>query len=95
LLDGKHLGVRQTAETVAHAFVYNYKDHGFVIDDEEAKKYLGEIIKSDTEEYVLSNNIHNFLDDVSLFIKVFRNKSFSIVGKIDNDITFRDIKTDN
>lgn len=67
LLAGKKLPSGQTAATIAQRFVYGYKDHGFVIDRDEALEILGaDIVKSDSPEYKLANKIQEYLDSASL-----------------------------
>jgi len=70
----------QEPEQIAHQFVYEYKDHSFVIDKEEAKELLGDTIKINTNEYKFSNDIHRFLTDVNLMLDIFHSKSLAIVG---------------
>ena len=91
LLQGKELPENQDVYNVAATFVYAYKDHSFVIDREEAKIFLGEIVKSETEEYILGNKVHDFLERVSLFLDIFKRHSLSLVGTC-NDIMFTEIK---
>jgi hypothetical protein len=46
--------------SIAKRFVYGYKDHGFVIDRDEAADILGSvIIKTETQEYRLANLVSN------------------------------------
>jgi hypothetical protein len=88
LLTGRHLPTGQTPALVAHRFVYGYKDHGFVIDREEATEILGpNIVKSDTLEYKLANRIHEYLDNVNLAYKVFKNHNCKVVGDLNRGIT--------
>ena len=84
LLHGKSLPDDENIYSVAATFVYTYKDHSFVIDKEEAKNFLGEIIKSETEEYELGNKVHNFLERVSLFADIFKQHTLSMVGTCDD-----------
>lgn len=73
------------ASTIAHNLVYQYKDHGFCIDKDEAKKILGEdIVKFNTEECILGEKIQEFLEKVNLILKYEKNKFVSIVGSINN-----------
>lgn len=65
---------------IAHALVYEYKDHSFVIDKEEAKTYLGEIIKTNTDEYRLASDIHKFMNNLNWVMALFKKKNYSIVG---------------
>ena len=84
LLQGKKLPEGQNIYSVAATFVYTYKDHSFVIDKDEAKQFLGETIKTESDEYELGNEIHNFLDNVNLFADIFKQHTFSIVGTCDD-----------
>jgi hypothetical protein len=87
LLTGKRLPGGQTAATVANRFVYGYKDHGFVIDRDEATEILGaEIVKTDTVEYRLANSIQQYLDTVNLAYRAFRNHTCKILGDLNQGI---------
>jgi len=92
LLAGKELN--QTADEVAHKLVYEYKDHSFVIDKEEAKELLGEIVKVNTEEYKFGNEIHKFLNEVNIIIGIVNSKSLAIVGSA-RDFIISDKKKDD
>lgn len=92
LLSDKPLPANVTANAVAHKFVYGYKDHGFVIDIDEAKQILGEeIIKFDTPEYRLANRIHEYMENVNIAYRVFKNHRCKIIGTI-RDITVNKIE---
>ena len=53
---------KKTPKEIAQHLVYFYKDHGFVIDHDEAKSIFGDtIIKSNTDEYKLANEIYEQL----------------------------------
>lgn len=78
LLTGKKLP--KDIDEIAKNFVYEYKDHSFVIDKEEATKFLGDIIKVNTPEYMLANEIHQFMSTVNLIAGIFRKKNIGIVG---------------
>ena len=79
---------------IAHAFVYEYKDHSFVIDKEEAKKYLGDIIKVNTAEYRLANEIHKFMSNLNWIAGLVREKNLEIVGSY-KDFAITSIKKEN
>jgi len=67
---------------VAHQLVY--KDHSFAIDCDEIKSILGEdIIKVETPEYALSNQIHQYMERVNLAYSVFHQKYCSLTGRAD------------
>lgn len=92
LLAGKEL--KLTADEVAHKLVYEYKDHSFVIDKEEAKDLLGDIVKVNTNEYKFGNEIHKFLNEVNIIIGIFKSKSLAIVGS-PRDFIITDKKKDD
>ncbi len=84
---GKKLPPGQTPATIAQRFVYGYKDHGFVIDRDEALEILGaEIVKSDSNEYKLANRIQEYLDSASLAYRVIQNHRFKILGDLNQGI---------
>jgi hypothetical protein len=83
LLGGKHFPASQSAEQVARKFVYEYQDHGFVIDRDEAASILGnDIVKSDTAEYKLANQIHEYLEMVNLAYGFFKNHHCKLLGDL-------------
>ena len=87
LLAGKKLPSGQTAATVAQRFVYGYKDHGFVIDRDEATEILGsEIVKSDSSEYRLANTIHEYLANANLAYGFFKNHNCKLFGDLNQGI---------
>lgn len=92
LLAGKTL--KLTADEVAHKLVYEYKDHSFVIDKEEAIELLGDIIKVNTNEYKFGNEIHKFLNEVNIILGLFKSKSLAIVGS-SRDFIITDKKKDD
>lgn len=82
LLDGKQLP--KTIEEVAKNFVYEYKDHSFVIDKEEATKFLGDTIKVNSHEYELANAIHLFMGTLNLLAGILKKKNIAIIGSYKN-----------
>lgn len=72
---------------IANELVYKYKDHGFVIDKSEAIKILGEdIIKNNTAEYELGNNIYQFLESLSR-VAGYLNHNFYFIGGLNSEPT--------
>jgi membrane-bound ClpP family serine protease len=58
------------AHAVAEKLVKHYQDHSFVIDVNEAAELLGnEIVKVETPEYKLADEIYKFLYLVSIFLE--------------------------
>ncbi len=93
LLKGRSLPKSENGQSVEHSLVYEYKDHGFVIDKDEAKKILGDsIIKVDTPEYKLAEKIYTFLEEVGFMVKISKGKKLSLVGNINDGFSFRDDK---
>jgi hypothetical protein len=87
LLAGKELAKDRTAHSVSDQLVNLYKDHGFVIDIEEAKSLLGDkIIKTMTAEYVASNEIFKFLDLFKFIIESRHNERFYYGGGVDTGL---------
>lgn len=82
-----------SAEKISDRLVNGYKDHGFVIDKEEAKEILGEIVKYDTEEYGLSDKIYKFIEQFKLALWIVTNESYCINFSGDiSEFWFRKIK---
>jgi hypothetical protein len=89
LLTGKTLPNGKSAAEISLHLVQHYKDHGFVIDIEEALRLLGsDLIKEQTPEYELADEIYNLLDFVQLVAGV-NKKKFWIVGSLPDGITLR------
>lgn len=88
LLEGKELPKNQSPQKVAYSLVYSYKDHSFVIDKDEMKKYLGECIKVNSLEYNLSDSIYKFLDEVQILSKVLKKKDLAVVGDLSEEGIF-------
>jgi Serine dehydrogenase proteinase len=81
LIGGKSLPEPLTAHDVADYLVTHYKDHSFVIDSQQAMEILGKtIVKEQTPEYKLADEIYRFLDLVSLVLR-FYNKNCWLVGR--------------
>jgi hypothetical protein len=87
LLEGKELSKNRTAHSVSDQLVNLYKDHGFVIDIEEAKSLFGDkIIKTMTAEYAASNEIFKFLDLFQFLLDRGHDKRFYYGGGIDGGL---------
>jgi len=84
LLRGKTFPRGGTAAAIASHFVYGYKDHGFVIDKDEAKSVLGNIIEYNTPEYKLADRIYKFLDlfNIALWVIFSNEYSFDLIGSV-------------
>jgi hypothetical protein len=92
LLTGKGFPPGQTPGSIANRFVYGYKDHGFVIDRDEAAQILGTgIVRSETPEYTVANQIHEYLGIVNLAYQWFHTKYCRILGTIRDGIFISDM----
>lgn len=90
LLEGNEFAPNQTPKTLAEHFVNYYKDHGFVIDADEASKYLGEkVIHQNTQEYQFGNAVHESLEFLKFLLDVSSDKVFDYVGSIDSGLIIR------
>lgn len=71
---------------VAKRLVYGYKDHGFVIDKEEAREIFGkDIVKSNTPEYQIGNIIYSTLSRVEEWSKSIGHQ-FYFTGSLDSGL---------
>lgn len=90
LLEGNEFATNQTPKTLADHFVNYYKDHGFVIDADEASKYLGsKVIHQDSQEYQFGNAVHESLDVLKFLLDVSSDRVFDYVGSIDAGLLIR------
>ncbi len=78
---------RSDAKEIARRFVYEYKDHSFVIDREEAGKILGATIKTGTPEYRFGNLTHVVFENLNLLLGWKRQMRFSFVGVESGDMS--------
>ncbi|NCN25211.1 hypothetical protein COT94_03940 [Candidatus Falkowbacteria bacterium CG10_big_fil_rev_8_21_14_0_10_37_14] len=69
---------------IAFKLVYDYKDHGFVIDKSEAVNIFGvNTIKIKTPEYDIGNEIYNILSDFESWADML-NHNFYFIGSLDS-----------
>jgi len=91
LISGKELPDGKTPEGLADHFTNHYKDHGFVIDADEASSLLGKkVIKEGTKEYELSNSVHDFFSFITAMFNIFKDKEMRYVGDIESGIDLID-----
>jgi hypothetical protein len=93
LLPEKSLPAGTTAKQLADHFVNHYKDHGFVIDADEAAKLLGpKLVRQDTKEYAFVNEAFESLDLTRRVLQLFTSKDFDYCGSISSGLHVRNIK---
>lgn len=70
---------------IANKLVYGYKDHGFVIDKEEAVGVFGDkTIKCNTPEYEIGNTVYNILSRVENIADIL-DHNFYFIGSLDSN----------
>ena len=88
LLEPHHKNLKQQPGKTAKLLVYSYKDHGFVIDKNEALQIFGaKTIMTNTDEYSLGNAIYEELNYVSR-VAHFLDHHFYIIGSLDSQLHF-------
>jgi hypothetical protein len=66
---------------LANRLVYSYKDHGFVIDANEAAHTFGPgVIAQDTPEYKLANTLYGALDFIEFILRRTFNRGLIFTG---------------
>lgn len=85
-----------SASQIAKLLVYEYKDHGFVIDFEEARSHLGDNwVRTDTAELDFAEDVYHFFEEVGLYVSVLAKSRLEIVGRIESDVMIlRDLEND-
>jgi hypothetical protein len=74
----------KNANVISHKLVHEYKDHGFVIDLDEAKRIFGDkFILVETPEIKVAEEIYNLFDTINFFLEFYREKRFLIIGSVD------------
>jgi len=82
--------LRSRAEKIAKQLVYEYKDHGFVIDIEEARTLLEDsLIVTDSPEVQFAEQIHQKLEHVNMWLQLRQKKRAALVGSLERDIYIR------
>jgi hypothetical protein len=95
LLAGKSLPEGTTPKSLADHLVNHYKDHGFVIDQDESRKLLGgDIVKSESSEYLFANAVYEAFEFVRFFLDVMVNKDLDLVGRGSGAVRVFDRKKD-
>ena len=93
LLSGKELPDGKTPEILADHFTNHYKDHGFVVDADEASTLLGKkVVKEGTKEYELGNVIYDFFGFTTFLFSIFKKKDMRYVGDVLSGLDLNDKK---
>lgn len=95
LLRGKTLADGKTARGVADQLVNHYKDHGFVIDFDEATTMLGNsMIRTASSEYAAADEIFKQLDYLNLVLDRL-GKRFWYIGGVQDGLHIYDKPKDD
>lgn len=74
------------ARAIADELVHEYKDHGFVIDLDEARQHLGtDWVKTGTPEVDAGEQIYSLFDHVNLFLGLLQQKRLLVSGTLAAD----------
>ena len=85
LLDTHKESLGASSKEIARKLVYDYKDHGFVIDKTEALDIFGEkVIKSNSLEYQLGNDIYLELSAIEEIADIL-GYNFYFIGSPESD----------
>jgi ClpP class serine protease len=81
----------ERASKIARELVYEYKDHGFVIDQEEARERLGsDWIKTGTQELDLAERLYRMLEEIELGLNAFHKRRLLLIGDARSDFLIFD-----
>ena len=73
-------------KAIATRLVHVYKDHGFIIDIDEAKELLGsDWVKTGTEEALAAELLYGLFDHVNISLRIHRKKRMWLIGEIEPD----------
>lgn len=78
------LGERKTA--IANELVYAFKDHGFVIDYDEAQKILGQSwVLNNSPELDLAEAVYKLFEEVDLWLTIVQKKRLLLIGALKSE----------
>jgi ClpP class serine protease len=84
---GKRATLSGRASQIAKQLVYEYKDHGFVIDVEEARTLLEEdMVITDSPEIQFAEKLYQKLEHVNMMFGLAKRRRFTIVGDLRSDV---------
>jgi len=73
--------------------VHEYKDHGFVIDIDEARMQLGAAwIKTDTLELRAAERIYSLFESVNLGLEINQSKRMFLMGSVTDPSAVRIVR---
>ncbi len=90
LLQGKALPGGRTPQSLARHFVDHYKDHGFVIDVDEASELLGATVRTDTPEAACANEVYEFVAWLKFVLDRVKKQEMFLVGDTATGLVMRE-----
>jgi hypothetical protein len=92
LLANKTFPDGNTPAKLANHFVNHYKDHGFVIDMDEAMRLLGNsVVIQDSLEYEFGNLLYKFIDLFSIICRIIKDQNIKYVGTVDSGLELKQL----
>ena len=80
---GNKQDLPKKAALIAHTLVHDYKDHGFVIDIDEARKHFGDsLVVTDSIWTTLAESIYSLFETVNLYLSIHRQKRLLVLGDL-------------
>jgi hypothetical protein len=71
------------AQEIAKKLVYEYKDHGFVIDAEEAQSQLGSsLVITDSREARFGEDVYQLLTSLNFMLDIMKQRRVLVVGSL-------------
>lgn len=88
LIQSRRDSTGQDPRQIANALVYDFKDHGFVIDAAEARRIFGEnMIAVGTDEYRLADSVYESLTSIQIICKHFAKRDVYFIGGLSSCVT--------
>jgi membrane-bound ClpP family serine protease len=90
LLATKKKKLPKPASVIANELVHEYKDHGFVIDLDEARTHLGaDWVLTDTAELAFAEDLYSYFEDANLWLGIVKKGQYLILaGNLDKAQVF-------
>lgn len=94
LLSKRRIKNKKDISNIANVLTYSYKDHGFVIEIDEVKELLGDdIVKAETNEYKLWNEVYSLLNQIQRIYQFFLKKKIAYVWDLSTGLRTWDIES--
>lgn len=79
---------------IARRLLYEYKDHGFVIDANEARGVFGQdMIQTNTKEYEFADSLYEHMDFIHFVFRRMAKRNTYFIGSLDSGLASYPIKS--